>query len=59
MGKNPGAKKNRKSKFVEKRYEYNLEELQDEAAVRGVDLTKIEKILRKEAGEDVSSSEDE
>ena len=55
MGKNPDAKKNKKSKFKEKEFTYNLDVLQEEAAKRDVDISKIEKILRRENGEEVST----
>jgi hypothetical protein len=42
MGKNPNAKKLKEKKFKQKTYETNIEELEEEAARRGIPVWELE-----------------
>ena len=44
MGKNPNAKKLKAKKFKEKVFETNIEDLEEEAARRGISVLELEQI---------------
>ncbi len=46
MGKNPNAKKLKEKKHREKVYSTNIEDLEEEAARRGISVLELEQIQR-------------
>ena len=58
MGKNPNADRQKRSKHVEKTFENDLDQLQEEAARLGCEVWELEK-MRKQKESDEDSSEEE
>lgn len=54
MGKNPNAKKLKEKRHKEKVYETNIEDLEEEAARRGISVFELEQIQK-----DLQGSSDE
>ena len=46
MGKNPNAKKLKQKKHIEREFENDIEDLEEEAAKKGVSLLELEKIKK-------------
>jgi len=46
MGKNPNAKKLKEKKHKERTYENDVEDLEEEAARKGVDLFELDKVKK-------------
>jgi hypothetical protein len=66
MGKNPNAKKLKEKRHKNREYETSIDDLEEEAARRGISLFELQEILEKEkekdseeSGSDESGSEDE
>jgi hypothetical protein len=61
MGKNPNAKKLKERKHRERTYSHDIEDLEEEAARRGLTVLELEQLRREEKGSSSSeeSSEEE
>lgn len=54
MGKNPNAKKLKDKKHKERTFDKNIEDLEEEAAIKGVNIYELDKVK-----EDLGSSSEE
>ena len=61
MGKNPNAKKLKEKKHKNREYETSIDDLEEEAARRGISLIELQEILEneREKDSDEDNSDDE
>ena len=57
MGKNPNAKKLKEKRHKEKVYETNIDDLEEEAAKRGISVYELEQIRNKKRGDESDADE--
>ena len=58
MGKNPNAKKLKEKKHKERAFENDIEDLEEEAARKGVSVFELEKVKKDLDASDHSEEED-
>lgn len=59
MGKNPNAKKLKEKKHKERAYEKSIEELEEEAARKGVSIYELEEVKKDLVNSDSEENEEE
>jgi len=59
MGKNPGAKKQKQAKHKEREFDHDMNDLEEEAALKGVEVWELKKLKKNLPSSDHSEEEGE